>query len=290
MTRRTLQDTCAFAGATVARLAPWFAPLLLLILPVLLFRPAWGGNVAPFGGDVVVLNYPLLTLIQHQLQSGQLPLWNNYAGGGYPLVPFSALPFYPPLWALRWLTIDAQITLLDTVHFALAGLGVYVLAGVTGASRTGRLIGAMSFLLSGFLIAHLYAGHLFEEGVIAWMPWVFYAAHRLLARPSLRAAVLLGVAGGLQALANGIGFLVFTLYPVAALLVVGLVAAWRRDRRAALRLLPLPLLSGVVAAGLAAVIILPFLQVLGQSIRSGGLDYGGASLISLPPAALPAAL
>ena len=260
--------------------------LLLLALPFCLLRQGLGTGTPPFGGDVVVLTYPLLTLIKHQLGSGLFPLWNTYAGGGYPLVPFSALIFYPPLWGLRALSVDGSITLLDVTHLALAGVGVYALAGVTGAGRRGRLLGALAFMLSGLMVAHLYAGHLFEMGVIAWMPWVFLAAHRLLSRPAPPEALILGLVAGLQILANGIGFLVFTLYPVAALLAIGLGRTTRRSRGDGLRLLALVALAGLVAAALAAVILLPFAQVLGQSIRSGGLDYGGASKISLAPAAL----
>ncbi|MGH2390636.1 MAG: hypothetical protein ACRDIE_20745, partial [Chloroflexota bacterium] len=267
-------------------LAPWWPPLLLLVLPILLFHQGLGTNTPPFGGDIVVLDYPLLTLIKHQVDQGLLPLWNNYAGGGYPLVPFSGLIAYPLLWPLQFLSVNDEITLLVIAHFALAGLGAYALAGVTGASRVGRTVGALAFLLSGFLISHLYAGHLFELGVIAWMPWVFLAAHRLLDRPSVQAALLLGGAAGLQLLANGISFLVFTVYPVGVLLLVGLIGAWRRERRSVRRLIGCYALAALSALSLAAVIVLPFIQVLGWTIRSNGLDYKGASQISLPPAAL----
>lgn len=257
-----------------------------MVLPILLFHQGLGTNTPPFGGDIIVLDYPLLTLIKHQVDQGLLPLWNNYAGGGYPLVPFSGLIAYPLLWPLQFLSVNDEITLLVIAHFALAGLGSYALAGVTGAGRVGRTVGALAFLLSGFLISHLYAGHLFELGVIAWMPWVFLAAHRLLEHPSARAALLLGAAAGLQLLANGISFLVFTVYPVGALLLVRLIAAWRHDRACARRLIGAYALAVLAALSLAAVIVLPFIQVLGWSIRSNGLDYKGASQISLPPAAL----
>jgi hypothetical protein len=264
----------------------WWQPVLLLVLPFLLFLPGFRSGQPPFGGDVAVLDYPLLVLIKHELEQGQLPLWNNYAGGGYPLAPFSALIFYPPLWTLRFLSVDAALTVLDVVHFALAGLGAYALSSVTGGSRTARLIGALSFLLSGFLISHLFAGHLFELGVVAWMPWLFLAAHRLLERPTVRAALLLGMVGGLQILANGLSFLVFPLYPVLLVLVIGLLRHVRLHWTAGLRYSLLLLLSGVVALGIAAVLVLPFVQIVGHSIRSGGLDFAGASQISLPPAAL----
>ncbi|HVA90543.1 MAG TPA: hypothetical protein VNL71_11965, partial [Chloroflexota bacterium] len=145
---------------TSRRLAAWWPPLLLLLLPLFLFHQGLGSPTPPFGGDILVLDYPLLELIKHQLDQGLLPLWNNYAGGGYPLVPFSALLAYPALWPLHWLSVNDEITLLVIAHFALAGLGAYALAAVTGASRMGRTVGALAFLLSGFLVSHLYAGHL----------------------------------------------------------------------------------------------------------------------------------
>lgn len=276
----------AAVTALVLARAAWWAPALFLVLPIALFRQGIGTGTPPFGGDVVVLDYPLLTLIKRQLAHGLLPLWNNLAGGGYPLAPFSALILYPPLWPLRILSVNDQIALLDIIHFALAGLGAYVLAGVTGAGRIGRVIGGMAFVLSGFMIGHLYAGHLFELGVVAWMPWIFYLAHRLIAGPGLRPALLLGLLLGLQILADGLGFLVFTIYPLAILGVIAFVPLVRRHRPAAFRLLGLAGLSILVAAGLAAVLLLPFAQVLGWSIRAGGLDFTGASKISLPPAAL----
>jgi hypothetical protein len=272
--------------ATLPILAPWWPPLLLVILPILLFHQGLGTNTPPFGGDIVVLDYPLLTLIKHQLDQGLFPLWNNYAGGGYPLVPFSGLIAYPLIWPLHFLSVNDEITLLVIAHFALAGLGAYALAGVTGASRMGRTVGALAFLLSGFLISHLFAGHLFELGVIAWMPWVFLAAHRLLDRPSARAALVLGIVAALQLLANGISFLVFTVYPVGILLLAGLIGVRRRELRAAQRLIGYYALAALAALSLAAVIVLPFVQVVGWTIRSNGLDYKGASQISLPPAAL----
>jgi hypothetical protein len=256
------------------------------LLPIALFWQGLRTGTSPFGGDILMLDYPLLALIKHQMAAGLLPLWNPYAGGGYPLVPFSGLIFYPPLWPLRLLTTNAAITVLTLSHFALAGLGAYLLVGVTCAGRVGRVVGALGFVLSGFMIGHLYAGHLFELGVVAWMPWVFYGAHRLLDRPTPRAALLLGLVTALQVLANGLSFLVFTIYPVGALLLLGLLGRAHRDRRAALRLMALLALAGLVVVGLTAVIVLPFAQVLGWTIRSGGLDFAGATTISLPPAAL----
>jgi hypothetical protein len=267
-------------------IAAWWPPLLLLILPVLLFRQGLGTGMSPFGGDVVVLNYPLLMLIKNQLAHGLLPLWNNFAGGGYPLVPFSGLIAYPPLWPLHLMDARDAITVLDMAHFAIAGLGAYMLASVTGAGRVGRTVGALAFMLSGFMIGHLYAGHLLELGVVAWMPWVFFTAHRLLERPGFRATLWLGLAVGLQVLANGLGFLVFTLYPVAALLLIGIIAKVRAHGLPALRLPIFAALSGLIAFGLSAVIILPFVQSMNWSIRAGGLDFDGASKISLLPAAL----
>lgn len=266
--------------------ARWWPGLLFAALPLLLFRAGLGSGTAPFGGDVVVLNYPLLSLIQRQMQHGLLPLWNTYAGGGAPLVPFSALVAYPPLWPLRALSINDAITVLDIAHFALAGLGAYALAGVTGAGRLARCIGALGFVCSGFLLGHLYAGHLLELGVIGWMPWVFVAMHRLIARPSARGGLLLGVVAGLQVLANGLGFLVFTLYPVTFLLAGAIALRARHDWRGSLRLAAAALLGAAIALGLAAVLVLPFAQSLGESVRANGLDFGGASKISLPPAAL----
>ena len=69
-------------GEGMTKLLPY---ILIILLPVAFFAPYLGGRVMPFGDDILLLNYPLLSLIAHGLRHGYPLLWNPYSGGGAPL-------------------------------------------------------------------------------------------------------------------------------------------------------------------------------------------------------------
>lgn len=278
---------------------PWAwspgAPALLLCLLVLgasvaaFFAPFFLTGQPPFGGDLVMLNYPLLTMLHQTLAAGAVPLWNPFSGGGSPLAPFSALVAYPPSWLLAALPASAAIGWTYCFDFLLAGTSMILLTRRLGAGPVGSLVGALCFTFSGFIIAHMSAGHFLEIGVIAWLPALFYTTQRALVTGRHGAVLLAGTCLGLHILANGIELLPFTLYPLALALIWHAAGVLRRHdgapRQALARLSRGLLLCGEatsVAAGLCAVLALPFLQVLGHTPRHAGVPFGEGAHLSLP--------
>ena len=61
----------------------WDAPALtvLAVLPAFFLKELPDG-LPPYGGDVLVHVYPLLSLLAHGLHAGRPVLWNFYAAGG----------------------------------------------------------------------------------------------------------------------------------------------------------------------------------------------------------------
>lgn len=268
-------------GASLALCSQVVVAVLIFFSPFLLT-----GRV-PFGGDVVMLNYPLLSMLHSTLAAGALPLWNPFSGGGAPLTPFSALVAYPPAWLTAVLPATPAIGWTYILDFGVAGVSMALLTRRLGAGTVGSLVGALCFTFSGYMIAHLYAGHFLEIGVIAWMPGLFYCAHSLLDTGRWRYAIAGGVCLGLQVLANGVEFLPFTLYPLLFVLAWRAVAAYRRaaPRQGAalvVRGVAALLCVGVLAGSLSAVLTLPFLQVLGRTLRSAGVPFADATHLSLP--------
>ena len=277
---RALPDGTAAVAVVVVAVCGFFAPFLIT------------GRV-PYGGDLVKLNYPLFSMLHQCLVAGVLPLWNPVSGGGYPVAPFSALVAYPPTWLAALLPVTQAMGWTYIFDFALAGASMVLLARRLGCGPLGSLIGALCFTFSGFMIAHLYAGHFLELGVIAWMPPFFYCLHSALATGRRRYVLLGGACLAMQILANGVEFLPFTVYPAAFVLawyaVAMLLRAWRHgsaSRTAAARLLQSLIVAGAVAGGLSAVLLLPFFQVLGHSLRYGGVAFDNATHLSLPLDAL----
>jgi hypothetical protein len=222
-------------------------------------------------------------------------LWNPYSGGGYSLAPFSALPFYLPSWLLAALSVPAAMSWTYALDLAIGALGTYALAAQLGVSRSGRVIPAVVFPFSGFVLAHIFAGHYLEVGLICWLPATLAALHWAAAAPDLRAALRRGLlAGGplgMLILANGVSWLVFVDYPAGLVAVALVIGAARRARgygwAPRLRATARPLLAlaaaGVVAALLGAVVLLPLREGIGASVRGGAMSYHAATRISEPP-------
>jgi len=195
------------------------AIVLLVVAPVFFLRETPSG-LPPYGGDILVHVYPLLSLLAHGLHAGRPTLWNYYAAGGYPLAPYGALSFYPPvLLALLLLPVTSALAALYALFLAVLGVGTYLLAADLGQSRPARLLAAVTLAYGGFVAAHAYAGHIFEIGAICPMPLAFLLLRRAIRRRSLVTAIWCGAVVGLMVLAAGVQFLPFALAPLPLLVV-----------------------------------------------------------------------
>jgi len=249
---------------------------LLLALSALFLREV-PGALPPYGGDVLVHVYPLLSLLAHGVHAGRPTLWNFYAAGGYPLAPYGALAFYPPVvLSLLTLTVTGALATLDALYVGVLAVGAYLLAADLGLSRPARLLAGATLAYGGFVAANVYAGHILELGAVCPAPLAFLLLRRAILRHSLGAAVGCGVTVGLMVLAAGLQFLPFALAPLPLLALWHAVAARRPWPILAL------LVAGLVGAGLGAVLLLPFYEVVGYSLRAGAVPFATAAQQSLP--------
>ena len=249
---------------------------LLLALSALFLREV-PGALPPYGGDVLVHVYPLLSLLAHGARAGRPTLWNFYAAGGYPLAPYGALAFYPPVvLSLLTLTVTGALATLDALYVGVLAVGAYLLAADLGLSRPARLLAGATLAYGGFVAANVYAGHILELGAVCPTPLAFLLLRRAIRRHSLGAAVGCGVTVGLMVLAAGLQFLPFALAPLP------LLALWHAV--AARRIWPILtlLVAGLIGAGLGAVLLLPFYEVVGYSLRAGAVPFATAAQQSLP--------
>jgi len=255
--------------------------LIPLLLPLLFFAPYLGGHIVPFGVDIVLLNYPLLTLVAHALRAGYPVLWNPFSGGGYPLAPFGALLFYPSTWLLALLPVAAAMDWTYALDLVIGGLGAYALAARLGIRPAARLVPAIAYPFSGFILAHVLAGHFLEVGLMSWFPVALAALHWALdassGRTALRRGVLCGGAFGMLVLANGVSWLIFVGYPLIlvalALSLVAIRAAGRRGAGiapAALRCALALAAAGIVGLLISAVVLLPLQSLVGETLRGSG--------------------
>lgn len=252
-------------------------PILVLAL-VVLFWPLLAG--ASFTWGLPTLQFvPWRELAAGQLADGQLPLWNLLNGGGAPLLAnYQSALLYPPNWVTFVLPAAWSMSVLAALHLLAAGAGMTLLTRALGANVLGASAAGVAFALSGYMVARLGTYPIIL--VATWIPWMLWAAQRVLSAGRLRDA-------GWFALFVALGLLAGHAQTMwYAGLLVGLFSVWRvAQLKKPLRLLPLAL-GGLVALAVSAVQLSATAELLGVSQRSDGVDFAFAMNYSLSPLSL----
>lgn len=196
---------------------------------------------------------PWLQLARRELAAGRVPLWNPFQDGGVPLLGNAQSALGSPLvWPALLLGVERGWNLSLLLRILVAAAGTFLWLRDLGRSRPAAALGAISFGLSGAFVAWLEHPHTL---VAAAAPWVLWAAQRVVrtSRPgalmALAAAVLLAFVGG---------------HPETLLLVALLAGVWVLGL-AGWRGLGRTTGPALLGAGLAAPLVLPFVEYLLQS-------------------------
>lgn len=111
---------------------------------------------------------------RHSILSGEIPLWNPYAGGGTPFLanPIST-PLFPPYLLMVLLGGTSLLrTVYDLAILFSAGAFTFLLLRRHGLGHPAALLGGIAFMLSGALVTNAgsYVGHgaaLFPAALLA---------------------------------------------------------------------------------------------------------------------------
>ena len=261
---------------------PRAVPLVILGAALLiLFFPLLRGEVF-FWGLPALQFYPWREYAFEMLLAGHLPLWNPYNGAGAPLLAnYQTALFYPPTWAGLALPLASAMSVTVVLHLLLAGWGVWSLARRLGLDALASGVSALSFALSGYLVARLWVYPTVTAA--AWIPWTLWAALGVIRHGRRRDIGMLGLVVGLQLLT---GHAQTTWY---GLLLTGvfalyLLARGRFARPDLLRRVGGLLLGGLWGVLLAAIQLIPTAELMLSSQRSDGVDYEYAMNFSYAPA------
>lgn len=241
--------------------------VLLPALTLVFFWPQLVGGKALYWGDVGLYFAPMQQFLHTWLQSGRIPLWNPlilcgapYVGNPqtWPLYPFSALS--------RWLAAPQFINVTVAAHVLFAAAGTYLFGRrALGVGVLPALLGAVTFGFGGQLVSKEQFPNMVQAA--AYLPWALLAVRDLAQTISVRAALGLGLALGLQLLAAHAQMTLLTLYLGAAYGVSLLVGTRRVGLPTLGRLALLAGLAGLVAAGLAAGQLLPTTELFHDAWR-----------------------
>ena len=271
----------------VSYLAPLGFLTLAFVLTWPLFTPSGLDRRWVQLGDFSDQFYPWARYVADELAAGRFPLWNPYVFGGHPFLadPQSAV-FYPVSTAIALLFGRGglpyrALELELPIHFAIGATGAFLLARRQTGCRLAGLVAGLAYGFGGFLTSYP-AQQLAMLRTAAWLPLALYAldrsfdpgrAPRWLALTAALVALIL-VAGHTQTA-------MFAVYLLAAYAVWRGRTARHTWRRVALAV-ALPLGLG---AGLAAVQLLPTLELVGISTRDQ-LAYDAAAYGYAPRALL----
>ncbi|HMA37443.1 MAG TPA: hypothetical protein VKY74_23520 [Chloroflexia bacterium] len=231
--------------------------------------------------DDVLVFEPWLAYAAQRLHAGEVPLWNpdNMLGAPF-LGNMQSAVLYPLNWPYFIWPNSLTLALRAWLKLLVAALGTYVLA--RQGLRVGPLaasLAAITFTFGAFLTVWLLYPH---TSVAIWLPWLWWATARLVARPGPRPCALLA---GFAALTLLAGQPEMALHVALATGAFALFLVWQaraRGIRTALQILGLGLAAYVLAALLAAVQLLPFGEYLTHSAAWLGPAHPRAADFWLP--------
>lgn len=222
-----------------------FALALLALLALTLFLPALVKREVFTLRDHFDYFQPLRTFTAEELSAGRLPLWNPYSASGEPWLanPQTGV-FYPPQWLHVVLPFETAYVAYLFLHLALMAWGTYLLFA-RDVSPGAAMIGAAAFVFSGPVLSLVDVSNNFAT--LAWIPLALWCAREGAWK---RGALCLALAflGG---------------EPFFAALGALLYAIVRRKRDV--------LATALLAFGLCAVQLIPFLEYVAMSDRAGGM-------------------
>jgi Bacterial membrane protein YfhO len=219
------------------------------------------GVAAPALSDPVWHFVPWLTFARSELLAGRLPLWNPHQDGGVPLLGNAQSGFGTPLvWPPLFFGVPAGWNLSLLLRLLLAFSGLFLWLRDAGRSVSAAALGGFAFALSGPSVAWLE--HLISA-TAAPVPLLLFFLRRITVRPTFGAGAGLAAATYLV-LAGGHPETQLTVALLAGAYLALLAPGWRRAATA--------VGIAAVGAGLAAPLLLPFLEYYRLSEARLGID------------------
>lgn len=255
-------------------------PILLFVVCLIYFHDILTSKFLFTERDLSVFFLPPRLYWVEMVKGFQFPFWNPYFYCGQPL--FATLQpgvLYPLNILLLLLPFDLAFNLIIIIHYFLGGVFTYFFIRTLNATNIGAFIGALTFMLSGYLLSvHNLLPHLLS---VTWLPLILLCYQNYLIKGSLKALVFTSVCLTMMFLGGGIEILYGTFLAIFILLFfpdpfgVGITPPPLKKRIFFIGLVLLLFLL------LSAVQLVPFLELAFKSIRSGGLSYQEAIIWSL---------
>lgn len=271
----------------------WLAVLVFGAMGAWTFRDVVLGRALFWGSDLSAYYVHVQRLVAGILHGGDLDalLWVSGFKCGFPLLAEGQGGlYYPPTWlTLLLFSPEAALSAMTIASVLGAAATTWILARSLGASPLGGILAGVVFAWGGYASAHHM--HTPLLATLPWLPLLLYLAGRAGGERSLRGWAVVGVVWAFQLFPGHPQVPVMSL--VLALLYGAYVSLTRYGTAVAAmgRTAAGALVAASVGVGLAAIHLLPLVELSRASDRPGGhLAYDGAALFSLPPSHVLTAL
>jgi len=257
--------------------------LILAFGAIGVFSKVLFSNASLFGSDFVLYFLPVKQFIRHSITTrGALPFWNPFQFSGTPFIAnIQAAMFYPLGFLFYLMPADHAYLWTVILHCFMGSAFMYAFVRDLDVTRCGALLSALVFMYNGYFMAHLYAGHLTLVQNYIWLPLILLFVRRFFRTKQFYWALLAGLVLGIQILG---GFPQIAFYTILAILgfglfqIAGTVMGFREHGFQGLLGLAVVLGVGFM---LAAIQLLPTMELTALSGRAGGVDYAFATMDSL---------
>jgi hypothetical protein len=215
----------------------------------------WGK--ALFYRDFQLFAYPWAHFFRECFWRGEMPLWNPYNNCGLPfLAQWNTMTLYPLSLFYLVFPLSWSLSAFCILHLYLGGLGMFLLARRWTGNAWGGALAGIAFAFSGLMLNSLTWSN--NVAALGWMPWVVLWAVNLKDRRTLAQAAFIGA---MQMLTGAPEIIFMTWLLVACFWGLDFISTQNRVRAKNAALLV------ILVAGLCAMQLLPFLQLLANSHR-----------------------
>ncbi len=231
--------------------------------------------------DILNFHYPLRRVLIDSFARWEFPLWNPSVYLGQPMMADpNYMAFYPTNLFHLFLPFNYAFKLHLLIHPLLAGVGIYFLQKRLGISPTAALAGSLVYQTSGTVLSFLNLYNFVPA--VALVPWAAWAFLGACVGNRLRRTLLFGLLLGLLMTVCDPILLQCSLWLIAGLWSYQVLKSEQRFRVWG-RILRTFLVALVFAFCVAAVQILPTLELLPHTVRAAGYDFATVTDWSMHP-------
>ena len=222
------------------------------------------GSHSFFDRDFGLFTSPLAHFTRESFWRGEVPLWNPLSHCGIPfLAQWNTTVLYPPSLLYMLLPLPWSLNIFCLGHLVFAGLAMYWLAYRWTNDRFAASLAGLAYALNGLSFNALMWTSI--SAALAWLPLVVLFAQRAW-REGGKWIIQAAFAGAMQMLSGAPEIILMTWLLVGSLWILETWSGRDKGLKSAGRLSSV----GVLVCGLAAVQLLPFMELLSHSDRHSG--------------------